>query len=240
MSKQLKLNGNTLEYLDHYISSTTCVLRFFNANYDELISFFGSGIFANLILVDNETMTEKTLKSRYKVASIQTEAGTHVVKKRNVIREGYFSTEPVLDEDGTEVETSDGTPVVHDVFYPAEVETTEETISGLIFTVILETPNIYDEVAQLNKEKAELTNILADYETLTNILVQKLSDDEALTVSDLFDTWDNLVKTEYVSKKLGYKFRYDGDLYKTLIADFAFKQDVTPHSNPSVFKKVGE
>ena len=56
----------------------------------------------------------------------------------------------------------------------------------------------------------------------------ELTDDESLKVTELHPTWENLCAVGYTAEKSGYKFQYDGKLYKTRQENFTFQSQWIP------------
>lgn len=70
---------------------------------------------------------------------------------------------------------------------------------------------------------------------------QLLSDDEALGVKAIYNTWEELVFNGYVAAEPGYKFTHEGDLYKTVNADQRFQADWIPgQGTESIFTRIDE
>ena len=61
----------------------------------------------------------------------------------------------------------------------------------------------------------------------------ELTDDESLKVTELHPTWGNLCAVGYTAEKSGYKFQYDGKLYKTRQENFTFQSQWIPGQETS-------
>ena len=61
----------------------------------------------------------------------------------------------------------------------------------------------------------------------------ELTDDESLKVTELHPTWENLCAVGYTAEKSGYKFQYDGKLYKTRQENFTFQSQWIPGEGTS-------
>lgn len=57
---------------------------------------------------------------------------------------------------------------------------------------------------------------------------QHLEDAVAVTVKNLYPTWEDLKNSNYVAEKSGYKFRYGADLYTTVIDSAQFAAQWVP------------
>lgn len=61
----------------------------------------------------------------------------------------------------------------------------------------------------------------------------ELTDDESLKVTELHPTWESLCAVGYTAEKSGYKFQYDGKLYKTRQENFTFQSQWIPGQETS-------
>lgn len=61
----------------------------------------------------------------------------------------------------------------------------------------------------------------------------ELTDDESLKVTELHPTWESLCAVGYTDEKSGYKFQYDGKLYKTRKENFTFQSQWIPGEGTS-------
>lgn len=61
----------------------------------------------------------------------------------------------------------------------------------------------------------------------------ELTDDESLEVIELHPLWENLCADGYTAEKSGYKFQYDGKLYKTRQENFTFQSQWIPGEGTS-------
>lgn len=61
----------------------------------------------------------------------------------------------------------------------------------------------------------------------------ELTDDESLKVTELHPTWESLCAVGYTAEKSGYKFQYDGKLYKTRKENFTFQSQWIPGEGTS-------
>lgn len=79
------------------------------------------------------------------------------------------------------------------------------------------------------KSKEELAVEL----TTKQINTMDLSDDESLYFMSLYPEWDILCTQAYNAEKSGYKFQYDGKLYKTRQENFTFQSQWIPGQGTS-------
>ena len=68
-----------------------------------------------------------------------------------------------------------------------------------------------------------------------------LTDDESLKVTELHPTWESLCAVGYTAEKSGYKFQYDGKLYKTREENFTFQSQWIPGEGTSaIYSQIVE
>lgn len=79
------------------------------------------------------------------------------------------------------------------------------------------------------KSKEELTVEL----TIKQINTMDLSDNNALYFAVLYPEWSDLCAQSYKAEKSGYKFQYDGKLYKTVQDEFTFQSQWIPGQGTS-------
>lgn len=130
-----------------------------------------------------------------------------------------------------------------------EVEMSEHIIAG----PITDNRNGYVTVKMGAHKKDELqaipiskmVNTYAEAVNLRHIIektAQYIEDDtEAVLAKNLYPTWEELVALGYVPEKVGYKFRYGGNLYKTLTANVAFAAHYVPdNGTESLYARIDE
>ena len=70
---------------------------------------------------------------------------------------------------------------------------------------------------------------------------QSLSDADGLKAKALYPRWDALVKKGSVTAEAGYRFTYNGDLYKCVNANPAFQLDWVPgNGTAALYVRVDE
>lgn len=79
------------------------------------------------------------------------------------------------------------------------------------------------------KSKEELAMEL----TVRQINTMDLSDNDAPYFAVLYPEWSDLCAQSYIAEKSGYKFQYDGKLYKTRQENFTFQSQWVPGEGTS-------
>jgi hypothetical protein len=92
---------------------------------------------------------------------------------------------------------------------------------------------------------SESVNTYAEAVHLRGVIektAQYIEDDaEALAAKNLYPTWEELVSKGYVAEKAGFKFRYEGCLYKTLQTNSAFVSHYVPgDGTESLYVRIDE
>lgn len=71
--------------------------------------------------------------------------------------------------------------------------------------------------------------------------ISYLTDEQALTVANLYPTFDELVTLKYTAKKRGFRFRDGNNLYKTAQDNIAFQEHYRPEEGTeSLYTKINE
>lgn len=67
------------------------------------------------------------------------------------------------------------------------------------------------------------------------------TDQQALAALALYPTYEDLVARQYVAENAGYRFQYDGGLWKTLQPGYTFDGVYAPgQGTESVYTRIGE
>ena len=107
----------------------------------------------------------------------------------------------------------------------------------MITTVYLEKPNVYDRIDNVSNTIQQMS-ILA---SIAKIAAQSFTDGQALSVKEVYPTYDDLVKTNYCAESIGYKFTYNGDLYKTAQENLTFQSHYVPgQGTESLYTHIDE
>lgn len=103
-----------------------------------------------------------------------------------------------------------------------------------------------EEIAEI-KEQIESGSFSADQELVKASIVvaranaQALTDDQAVQAKAIYDTFDDLVKSEYTAEKQGFKFRDGDDLYKTAQDNVTFQAQYRPgQGTESLYTHIDE
>lgn len=76
---------------------------------------------------------------------------------------------------------------------------------------------------------------------ISRINAQNLSDKEAIEAKDIYETWEELVNKCFISGNAGYKFIYEGNLYKTVNENQRFQIEWIPgKGTESIFMRIDE
>lgn len=227
-----------IEYYDYYLSPSSCTFTFFNADDNEINTFFEGNIISSVKLINDEIETEDELSLNMKYKSSHKEFGSIKRTHYTVINPSYYSEDPVIDTNtGEQLVDDSGIPMIHIVFHPAEIKTTTEDVEGVITTVYLEAPNIHDKVNDVSNEVQQMPILTS----VARIAAQLFTDSQALSVKEVYPTYDDLVKTNYCAERIGYKFTYNGDLYKTAQANLTFQSHYVPgRGMESLYTRIDE
>lgn len=90
--------------------------------------------------------------------------------------------------------------------------------------------NIFGDGADIKKEYI-YKKVLENTPQIIN--TAELTDDESLKVTELHPTWESSCAVGYTAEKSGYKFQYDGKLYKTRQENFTFQSQWIPGEGTS-------
>ena len=90
--------------------------------------------------------------------------------------------------------------------------------------------NILGDSADIKKEYI-YKKVLENTSQIVN--EAELTDEESLEVIELHPLWEKLCEDGYVAEKSGYKFQYDGKLYKTRQENFTFQSQWIPGQGTS-------
>lgn len=86
-------------------------------------------------------------------------------------------------------------------------------------------------------KRSEALKIRTNLETA----VQSLDDKSALEVITFYPAWKDLCDQSVTAEKAGYKFVYDGDLYKTKQAGYIFVSHYVPgNGTESLFERIDD
>ena len=230
--------GKVIEYYTYYLSSSSCIFTFFNGDDSEIQHFFGSDIIDAVIMSDDETGRKDIINLNMQLKNIRKEPGSIIKNQYRVIKASYYTEDPVVDmSTGEPMVDGDGSPITRTIFHPAEIETNTNEEQGVITTVTLEPPSIYDRV---NNISAEVKNQSVSY-VVSQILAQSFTDAQALKVKNIYPTFEELVSNKYQAKEEGYKFTYNGELYKTAQSNLIFQSQYVPgQGTESLYTHIDE
>lgn len=76
---------------------------------------------------------------------------------------------------------------------------------------------------------------------VAKIQAQTLTDEQALTVKNLYDKWYDLAKEKFTAEKAEYKFTHEDILYKTINPNQEFQEQWVPgQGTESIFERIDE
>lgn len=97
------------------------------------------------------------------------------------------------------------------------------------------------DIGRLQKSMKQLEESASVIATATSIVAETFTDEQALKVQSLYPTWEELVAKGFTAEKAEYRFRYNGQLYKTVSANFKFVEHWIPEvGTESIFTKIEE
>lgn len=94
-------------------------------------------------------------------------------------------------------------------------------ISNQIISIEDDVDTVKSLVDQSDKENKLLVSI-------SKISAQSFSDEEALSIKNIYETFEDLCAISYKAKSSGYKFIYNNELYKTVQENFTFQSQWIP------------
>lgn len=135
------------------------------------------------------------------------------------------------------------------VLTESETEMSEYIIAGAVTDH--RNGNVTAKMGAYKKEElqaiplSEKVNTYAEAVKLRGVIektAQYIEDDaEALEAKNLYPTWEELVAKNYTAEKPHFKFRYGGNLYKTLQANIHFVAHYVPsEGTESLFARIDE
>ena len=76
---------------------------------------------------------------------------------------------------------------------------------------------------------------------MSQIIAQSFTDTQALQVKKIYPTFEDLVENKYQAEETGYKFIYNGELYKTAQPNLIFQSQYIPgQGTESLYTHIDE
>lgn len=180
---------------------------------------------------------------------VQSIAATNGTLRVNVINNSYeqlkhLFTDPVTTgriavegEDGDEAE----------IFENYTIFSFIRGNAGGIFIIEMQQEG-EDTATKLERLESDMENLKGQSNPLVGSAVlvaqmqaQSLTDEQALTVKDLYKTFDELVELKFTAKDKDYKFRDGDDLYKTAQENVTFQAQYRPgEGTESLYTHIDE
>ena len=124
----------------------------------------------------------------------------------------------------------------------AEIETRMNEIQAAASTATRTAESAKTLTQTLQSEVQEVAQNNAVTTRCSQLYAQTLSDDQALEVKDIYDTWTALVnKKTFVAENAGFKFTHEGILYKTTKPGVQFQAQWVPgQGTESLYTVINE
>lgn len=129
-----------------------------------------------------------------------------------------------------------------------EVQTTANDALATVQQIQTSAKDLQEDIKQATNAATEATQAATELTTTTKssvqvskLYAQTLPDDKALTVKDIYDTWQQLVDAKYVAEEVGFKFTHENILYKTRQPKSAFQIQYVPGAGTeSLYEVIDE
>lgn len=194
----MKIGDKTIGFYDYYITNS-CIVKFVDANLDSIKDFFGTGIISSMQEVNSDGKILKEENFYFKRKNIFIENTTIIERELKIIKDAY-------DEEVTDNVTGE-TNIIH---HEAEVETIENVIPVEMTSVILEKPEIEDEISivkdNMSAMAAEIAGmqdtgtVVPEITACLKVVVENTStamtNAQALAVIDFIPEW--IIGKDYI------------------------------------------
>lgn len=246
----LKINNKTINFYDYYLTNS-CVIKFVDSDVNVIKDFFGTDILTGMEELNAKGEVIRTETFYLKLRRVALESVELVEEVKRVTKEAW--DEKIFGENGQPVidQQTEQQLIVH---HPEEFFIVQNKIPAEMVTVYLEAPNINEEVLYIKDDVKELKYDVSHMaentidKKLFNAMfsvaqdsAQSFTDDKALTVKDIYFTWQELVDKKFTAKTKGYKFKHEDVLYKTAQNNVSFQAQWIPgQGTESLFTRIDE
>lgn len=204
-----RANNKQISIYDYYVTNA-CVLRFIDANDEDIKNFFYNlGEITSFEILDDDGITVKDSRP------MNLEFTYYMVEKSYV---------NLMSESENEVDEQSSKNLVEMTSVFLEVPTIEKTVS-----------NIKSSVKNIQSAIPNTTQL----RSLFNIQVESFTDEQALLVSDFYEAWDEIPDGTELKEGKRLRYLVDGLLYKVKTGQTHKKQsDWNPKDAASLFEVI--
>ena len=212
-------NNKQIDIYDYYVTNA-CVLQFINVEDDQDIKsfFYNLGELNRFDIVDDKAKKIIDSRSMDLVFDHYTVENTYITETTTeVVEEAWDEPIETQSENSDDGEESEQAVIHHD----AVTISVEKQVPVEMTSVFLEAPNVEKEISMIKEQVSDMSSSFStaipntkQLQSLFSIQVASLTDEQALTVSDFFEVWEDIPDGIELVKDKRVKYREDGLLYK--------------------------
>lgn len=130
--------------------------------------------------------------------------------------------------------------------YEAKYEDTGANITQIWYLVDNEEippqpPTIEERIQIVETDLSVMKTMSEPVMFVSEFTAQTFDDKTALKVKDIYPEWNSLCEQSYYAETKGYKFQYNGNLYKTIQDKFTFQSQWIPgQGTSSIYTQISE